>query len=341
MKHIIEEWHQNIYESALWDFYFGGLRAGTLDIETTGLDPSRNKFILGGVYDAQTHELHQVLAESRAEEADALAEYMEAMAELDVVITYNGRHFDIPFIDTRLKKHPEVSTLSCSYLYDLDLYQVLSGHSPIRKLVPNMRQKTVENYMGLWDTRADEISGAESVELYNRYEQTADPEAEAKILLHNNDDVRQLTRLTKAITKSDFHRAMFRIGFPVKHGPAMVTVNNIRIQRDKLEYNGEQNRLPFRYMGYELNGWPVSSRFTGENFEASVPVIRQQGITVIDLEAAGMAGTDAPGPSGIHFEDYPGCASGFLVIEDSDGIKYRETNHFIKEFTKKLMEENI
>ena len=317
------------------------MRAGTLDIETTGLDPSRNKFILGGVYDAQTHELHQVLAESRAEEADALAEYMDAMAELDVVITYNGRHFDIPFIDTRLKKHPEVSTLSCSYLYDLDLYQVLSGHSPIRKLVPNMRQKTVENYMGLWDTRADEISGAESVELYNRYEQTADPEADAKILLHNNDDVRQLTRLTKAITKSDFHRAMFRIGFPVKHGPAMVTVNNIRIQRDTLEYNGEQNRLPFRYMGYEMNGWPVSSRFTGENFEVSVPVIRQQGITVIDLEAAGLAGTDAPGPSGIHFEDYPGCASGFLVIEDSDGIKYRETNHFIKEFTKKLMEENI
>lgn len=341
MKHIIEEWHQNICDSSLWDFYFGGMRAGALDIETTGLDPSRNKFILGGVYDAQTHQLHQVLAESRAEEADALAEYMDAMADLDVVVTYNGRHFDIPFIDTRLKKHPEVSTLSCSYLYDLDLYQVLSGHSPIRSFVPNLRQKTVENYMGLWDTRTDEISGAESVDLYDRYEATGDPEAEAKILLHNNDDVRQLTRLTKAITKSDFHKAMFRIGFPVKRGAAMLTIRRIRILRDRLEFNGEQNRLPFRYMGYDYHGWPVASRFTGENFEMSVPVIRQKGLALIDLEAAGLSNCCAEGPSGIRFEDYPGCAGGFLVIEDADGIRYREANHFIKVFTSQFMEENI
>lgn len=341
MKHIIEEWHQNICDSALWGFYFGGMRAGALDIETTGLDPSRNKFVLGGVYDGPSNQLHQVLAESRIEEAEVLAEYMDTLAELDVVITYNGRHFDIPFIDTRLKKHPEVSTLSCSFLYDLDLYQVLSGHSPIRRLVPNMRQKTVENYMGLWETRTDEISGAESVDLFNRYEATADPEAERKILLHNNDDVRQLTRLTKAITKSDFHKAMFRIGFPIKCGPAMLTVNNIRIRSDRLEYNGEQNRIPFRYMGFERKGWPVTSRFTGENFEIAVPIIRQRGITVVDLEAAGLTDIPAPGPSGIRFEDYPGCAGGFLVLEDADGIRYRETNHFIKEFTKQFMEENL
>ena len=121
----------------------------------------------------------------------------------------------------------------------------------------------------------------------------------------------------------------------------MLTVNNIRIRRDALEFNGEQNRLPFRYMGYDWNGWPVSSRFTGENFEVSVPVIRRQGITVIDLEAAGLADTGETGPAGIRFEDYPGCAGGFLVIEDPDGIRYRETNHFIREFTKKLMEGNI
>ena len=163
MKHIVEEWHQNICDSALWSFYFSDMRTGSLDIETTGLDPSRNKFILGGIYDGQSNKLHQVLAENRKEESDALAEYMDVLADLDVVITYNGRHFDIPFIDTRLKKHSMTSTLSCSYLYDLDLYQVLRGYSPIRRFVPNLKQKTVEDYMGLWETRTDEISGAESV----------------------------------------------------------------------------------------------------------------------------------------------------------------------------------
>ena len=121
----------------------------------------------------------------------------------------------------------------------------------------------------------------------------------------------------------------------------MVTVNRIRIGRDRLEYHGEQNRLPVRYMGYERNGWPVSSRFTGESFEMSVPLIRQGGLTVIDLEAAGLSDETATGSSGIRFEDYPNCASGFLVIEDESGIKYRETNHFIKVFTKKFMEEII
>ena len=130
MKHIIEDWQQDICHSALWDFYFDGLKVGVLDIETTGLDPYRNKFILGGVYDVKKHQLHQILAENQTEEPLALGEYMDVLAELDVLITYNGNHFDIPFLDTRLRKHPETASLSCSYLYDLDLYPVLSKHSP-------------------------------------------------------------------------------------------------------------------------------------------------------------------------------------------------------------------
>ena len=144
MKHIVEEWHQNICDSALWSFYF---------------DPSRNKFILGGIYDGQSHRLHQILAENRKEEPEALAEYMDVLADLDVVITYNGRHFDIPFIDTRLKKHAMTSTLSCSYLYDLDLYQVLRGFSPIRRFVPNLKQKTVEDYTAKEKAFFDEQAG--------------------------------------------------------------------------------------------------------------------------------------------------------------------------------------
>ena len=194
-----------------------------------------------------------------------------------------------------------------------------------------MKQKTVENYMGLWDTRADEISGAESVELYNRYELTGDPDAESRILLHNNDDIRQLTRLTEAIKKSNFHKAMFRMGFPVKSGERMITIRDIRLGRDSIEYSGVQNRMPVTYAGFEYNGWPVMSSFRDRTFRIAVPVIREHGMTVVDLEAAGAA-EEA-------FAQYPGCGSGFLVIENADGIQYREANHFIKEFTKKFMEE--
>ena len=351
MKHIVEQWTQNIYESSLWDFYFAGMRVGVIDIETTGLDPSRNKFILGGIYDVSRGEIHQILAESRAEEEAALEEYIRTADGIDVVVTYNGRHFDMPFIDRRL-------TSSCSELsrggisqtvYDLDIYLVLSGHSPMRQLVPNLKQKTVENYMGFWDTRADEISGAESVMLFDHYEATGDPEAEKKILLHNNDDIRQLTRLTKAIIKSDFHKALHKLGFPLKVGEHLLTVSKIRIDKGSLQFSGIQNRSPINYMGFEYDGQPATAVFrehseggsgTGE-FTINVPIVRQNGIAVLDLYAFGLSEAEASGITGTscgEFDVYPDSGSGFLVIEDRQGIRHREINHFIKAFTKRFLE---
>ena len=68
MKHIIEEWEEKVTGSALWNFYFRDLNVGVLDIETTGLNPSSNKFILGCLFDVKEGRLHQVLAERRDEE---------------------------------------------------------------------------------------------------------------------------------------------------------------------------------------------------------------------------------------------------------------------------------
>ena len=359
MKHIIEKWEQNIYASAFWDFYFGGLKTGILDIETTGLNPGQNKFILGGLYDVTKGEIHQVLAASRAEEPLALAEYLKLIADVDMVVTYNGRHFDMPFIEKRRQVSADSINCrsACLLPYDLDLYLVLSGHSPIRKLVPNMKQKTVEEYMGFWDTRADEISGAESVRLFNHYEATKDPIAEEKILLHNNDDVRQLTRLTKAIIKSDFHKAMNKLGFPVKLDDYMVIVKKIHLEKDTLCVSGIQNKSPINYMGFEFNGQPVTSMFhansagrinygsTGSGtFEIKVPLVCRQGYKVADLEAfwlEGSAAADETECTGAGFADYPGCGSGFLVIEDHGEIRYRELNHFAKAFIGRMLEEII
>ena len=334
MKHIIEEWGQNIYESALWNFYFGGMRVGVLDIETTGLYPARNKFILGCLYDAGRGELHQVLAESRAEEAEALAEYIRLIEDVDIVVTYNGKRFDMPFIEQRRR-------LTGAWdrpvtVYNLDLFLVLKGYSPIRQLVPNMKQKTIENDMGLWNTRTDEITGAESVDLYNHYEATGDREAERKILLHNNDDVRQLTKLTKAVIKSDFHRAMNGLGFPVKAGgnaaegtgeESLLLIESITLRKDTLTYGGQYSG-PGDYIGFEYNGRPVHWEFKDGKFSVNVPVIRQDGLAIIDIEAAGV--------NAEAFSDYPGYGSGFIVIADERGNRPREMNRFIQIFTAAL-----
>ncbi|MDD6311543.1 MAG: ribonuclease H-like domain-containing protein [Firmicutes bacterium] len=340
MKHIVEEFEEIIYESALWNFYFDGMKVGVLDIETTGLNPSRNKFVLGCIYDVQSHKLHQILAQSRAEEMQSLAEYIKLIDNLDVVLTYNGRHFDIPFIQKRM----EVSRNAVNYImrgsedcflpYNLDLYLVLNGYSPIKKLVPNMKQKTIENYMGFWMNRADEISGAESVDLFNHYEATGDEEAEKKILLHNNDDVRQLTKLSKAVIKSDFHKAMFALGFPVRN----LIIRKIRLERDALEIKGLQRVKamngvsPIDYMGYSFGDYPTVSRFRKDtaDFLLRLPIIRQSGMALADIRAAGLDEEE--------FGMYPSCGSGFLILEDGNGIRHMETNHLIKAFIEKFID---
>ncbi len=344
MKHLIEKSDLEPYKSPIWEFYFGGLRAGVLDIETTGLSPERNKFILGGLYDCQTHEMHQVLAESRAEEAEVLREFNNLLQNLDVVVTYNGRNFDVPFLKKRLSKavaegrYPwEGDGEMLQSLYDLDLFLVVQGHSPIRKFVPNLRQKTIENYMGLWETRTDEISGAESVDLFNHYEKTKNPDAEAKILLHNSDDVKQLTKLTKVISKCDMHRAMMSMGFPA--GVPGMKTGRPKLQSDGLHIQGtvvgKDAGLCMDYIGYEFNGCPVCARFSSaeETFQFDVPVTRSSGMTLIDLDSLGLCMEE--------FEQYPTCESGFLIIEDRNGLRHMEINHFTKAFIKKFQEEAL
>lgn len=335
MKHIIENWAGETTGSALWNFYFGDLKVGALDIETTGLNPAVNKFILGGLFDTNKGILHQVLAENRAEEKEALSEFLELTAEMDVIVTYNGRHFDVPFMASRCE-----NALQDYYagrglrLYNLDLYQVIRGYSALRSILPNLKQKTVENYMGLWETRTDEISGKESVDLYSFYEKTGDSSAKEKILLHNNDDVRQLTRLTNVVTKCDFHRAMNCIGFPVKQAGHLLEVAKAGITGDTLRISGRQLKNPVNYIGFQWGKSPAEVRFQDDMFLIELPLLRHWGLGIVDLEQLGMA-------EGRTLEKYPLCREGFLVVHDSQELKYRELNDFVITFLKAFIDTEV
>lgn len=318
MKHLTTHLNEDIYSDSILDFYFKNMSIGVLDIETTGLNPSRNKFVLGGLLDIQKKTMHQVFAENRGEEAAALERFVALAADFDMVVTYNGRHFDMPFISKRSK----VFGIKDIEPYNLDLYLMVNGHSPIKKFLPNLKQKTVESYMGLWQSRTDEISGAESVELYNSYEKSADPQLEKKILLHNSDDVLQLARLMKVVGKCDFHKAMFHLGFPVDS----LTVKKINIERDFMTVSGIQRTSHTEYRGFSLGDYPVEASFSrrSSDFYIKIPVIRDSGLVIADLEAAGL------NPEEFHI--YPSCSSGFLVLEDHNKKNFMEINHFIKSF---------
>lgn len=338
MKHIEENIIENIYTSPLVDYYFHNMSIATMDIETTGLSATRNKFILGGLYDAKSATLHQYFADNRTEEATILDEYMNHLSQFDVIITFNGKHFDVPFLEKRYE-HIHGEKYPGHMPYNLDLYLLLNGHSPIKRFVPNLKQKTVEDYMGLWDKRSDKISGSDSIDLYSEYEKKQSPELAMKVLLHNSDDVMQLARLTKVLSKCDIHKGLYKIGFPAGN----LTVNNIKIKRDVLIFSGIQrgimNDYPsgdkfsnnvIDYTCYELDNYPatISFRRYDRSFEITVPIIRDQGLVVIDLLPTGVDLTA--------FDNHPTYTDGFLAIESPDGINYLAINHFIKIFMERV-----
>lgn len=330
MEYICKNIKYPLYNSRAFNMYFEGMDIGILDIETTGLSPKNSAFILGGLVTPDENGLkaEQFFAESLSHEKETLTEFWKASSSKDVLITFNGQHFDLPFMKERAEGMIE------SFPYHLDLYQLVRKFSPIRKFLPNLRQKTVEDYMGLWQYRKDEISGGESVDLYYRYLTGKSPELKEKVLLHNHDDIVQLYRLLKVLEKTELHKAMFHMGFPVKSpspGAPHLIIENIVIKSDQLRITGRQYRDPAEYLAYEYNGIMCHINFSrpDRSFSISLPLISHSDMVLLDLEAIGFAGSE--------LEKYPACQEGFLILQNRDETNYMETNHFIKLFTERMI----
>lgn len=319
-----------IYTSRAFRLYFQDMDLGVLDIETTGLSPKNNAFILGGLVTPESDVLkvEQFFAESLSEEAAALTAFWNLASSKDVLITFNGQHFDLPFM---LHRDPDQIT---NIPYNLDLLLLVKNYSPIRKFLPNLKQKTIEDYMGLWQYRTDEISGKESVDLYYQYLSRKDSSLKDKILLHNHDDILQLYRLLKVFEKVDLHKAMFHLGFPVKtpfENTPDVIVEKIVLKSDWFHIEGRQYRSPAEYCSYEYHGNMCHLRFQKESrrFLLELPIIHQSGMTLLDLETLGFDASE--------LAKYPAYQEGFLILQNQQDINYLEINHFTKLFIERIM----
>jgi len=107
MYHVNEIYREAFYQSNIFRFYFDDLKLGVIDIETTGLNPERSSFILGGlvVPDAKGKKAIQLLSESKDEETALIRSYLFELKDLDVLVSYNGDHFDLPFLTRRIRNN--------------------------------------------------------------------------------------------------------------------------------------------------------------------------------------------------------------------------------------------
>ena len=303
--------------------YFEKQKVAVFDIETTGLNPASSRLILSGIIliDESETRFIQLLAEDLSDEKLIIEETCSLLSEADVIITYNGRHFDVPF----LSKRASLYGVSVPDKYNLDLYTIVRDYSSLRNMLSGLRQKDIEEFLGISTSRADTISGYESVKLFERYLNTGSFALRDKILLHNADDIRQLYRLLPVIRSTDFHKAMFRTGFPVSCG----YIRGIRLSGKKLTVRGFLNE-PLDYISFPTAETPYS--VTAVRSDGSIDVVFpcecERGITFLD--ARRILGEDVSAA----LDRLPGVESGYLICSTDSGIPYMEINLFVKEFFK-------
>ena len=237
MKILKEEYKDEELALGFFDTYFKGMKYAIFDIETTGLSPKNCQVILSGFVIPTGNgnfQMIQYFAETLSDEAEVLIATMKILENVDFIITFNGQSFDIPFVEKRVNALNINSFKKPSQVYNLDIYRLVRKFSDVKKFVPNLKQKTLENFLGLYTTRDDQIDGGKSVDQYFEYLATKDPELERTILLHNSDDVKQLYRLCNILKKVDFHQAMANVGFPCN----ATTIENISLIRGMFRLTG-------------------------------------------------------------------------------------------------------
>lgn len=164
------------------------------DIETTGLSPKFCKVILIGIVYNENNQtiIKQFFASNENDEKELLLAFVNEIKSFSNHISFNGFTFDIPFLNSRFKKH-KIDFLLNKY-DDLDILKLIKPYKEKLSLL-DCKLKTIEKYIGI--NRDDTISGKESVELYNKFIKTQDKSIKYKILLHNYDDIYYLSQMIK------------------------------------------------------------------------------------------------------------------------------------------------
>lgn len=163
-----------------------------VDTETTGLSggTGTHVFLVGlGTFRDDGFRVRQYFLRHPGEELALLAGLEEDVRGAGSLVTYNGRTFDIPMLETRFRMHHR----SCQFPdHHVDLLH------PVRSVwkhrLPGCSLGTVEEHI-LGVTRIDDAPGWLIPQLYFSYLQSRRVESLRNVFNHNRQDIVSLARL--------------------------------------------------------------------------------------------------------------------------------------------------
>ena len=164
-----------------------------LDIETTGLAGGAGTYIFlvgAGYFEGDQFCVRQYFMRDYNEERALLSALNDLLANFKAVVTYNGKTFDLPLMESRYIMSGMKMSLKDPYHFDL-LY-------PARRLwkkrLESCSLSTVERDI-LGVIRENDVPGYLVPEIYFRYLKTKDARALKQVFEHNLQDILSLVAL--------------------------------------------------------------------------------------------------------------------------------------------------
>ncbi len=114
-KKINDTFNQPLFKKENWLLF---------DIETTGFDRKRTQVVLIGMIYRKKGEiiLKQIFSERTADEPLLLTEFLRDLRDKEILISYNGDRFDIPYLNARYKENQIYYSIPLYKSFDIFLY---------------------------------------------------------------------------------------------------------------------------------------------------------------------------------------------------------------------------
>ena len=169
------------------------------DIETTGFRAASSHLYLIGAACRISGEnrkgdscwqIVQWMAEQPQEEAALLNAFAEFMTHYETVIHFNGKRFDIPYLEDKYTQYGLPSPFRGKSSVDLYL-----DFRPLKAFLnlDHMNQKSLELFLGV--NRDDQYDGGRLIPVYREFCRTHDENLLKLLLLHNKEDVEGMLSL--------------------------------------------------------------------------------------------------------------------------------------------------
>ncbi|MBI9030916.1 ribonuclease H-like domain-containing protein [bacterium] len=175
-----------------------------LDTETTGLDRGANTYaFLTGVLFMREEKWHlkQYFIESPENEVLLMQVLSELLSEFKILVSYNGKCYDIPLLDNRFKYHKNQYSIR-----NLDFLDLLHLSRRFWKpLLQGCKLQNIEavilNYIRDY---SNDIPGEFIPKTYFDYLATTNAEEISHVFYHNEQDLFSLTRILTICQNLDF-----------------------------------------------------------------------------------------------------------------------------------------